>query len=112
MITSLILEFLLLSEIFFKEYSTEEEEPEDKTELITMRYAKDSGKTSAQQETEQNWINTTYVNTNEPEAKIKKELLFCKNKTNEVTVEESKEAFLNKLLSVPNAQNEASKTNV
>lgn len=77
-----------------------------------MRYAKDGSKAVAQQEVEQNWINTTFVNTNEAEAKLKKDQLFCKNKSNKVIVEESKEEFLSKLLAVPNAQTDAEKTNV
>jgi hypothetical protein len=85
----------------FVDYSTEEEELDtDKTELITLKYAKDTSKQPAN-EPEQNWINTKFINTNELDAIRSRALLECNNKENLIDYDAFNSDYMNKLLGKP-----------
>jgi hypothetical protein len=63
-----------------------------------LKYAKDPFKPNQHQEQEQNWIPTTYLNTNDQRAIEKKNDLYCKNKFNMVGFQLTGIDYLNKLL--------------
>jgi hypothetical protein len=89
--------------VFFpKECSASEDDVEaDKTELITLKYAKDPIKSNQQhQEQEQNWIPTSYLNCNDRRALEKRNELYCKNKFNSISFESAGVDYLNKLLGI------------
>ncbi len=80
--------------------------------MITLKYAKETSKAAQQQqqELEQNWIHTSYIQNTDNQAQIKRQHLYCKNKENLLAFELSDADYLNKLLGIQNvnmSQNEA-----
>jgi DNA-directed RNA polymerase III subunit RPC5 len=85
------------------EYLTEEEGDEneaDKTELITIKYAKDAhAKKEATQENE-NWIQLAYSRSTDPGSIEIREKLLCTNKENLLNINDLVPNYFDKLLGV------------
>lgn len=66
---------------------------------MTLKYSSaQSANTSQQQETEQNWIPLAYLNQQDSNSSKLKEMLYCKNQTNELKIDYSQEEFINRLI--------------
>ncbi len=87
-----------------KDYSTEDEtENEDKAELVTLKYSSQANlNQSNNQEQEQNWMNVSFLNLNNPESYSYRNMLYCRDQDKYIKLEYSQEDFISRLVDINN----------
>lgn len=84
--------------MFLKDYSTEEDDGNDKAELVTLKYSSSYANANIKQEPEQNWIPLDFLNINDQNSCSMKESLYCKAMENNLNVEFNQDEFIQKLI--------------
>lgn len=90
------------------EYLTEEEiddNENDKTELITIKYAKDAHAKKEISQEHENWIQLAYSRPSDPGSSEIRNKLTCKNKENLININDLVPNYFDKLLGVDEQKN-------